>query len=45
MKNCQSQGKDREKCYSFVNILENVDIACFISMFCPRIRDINVTFC
>ena len=29
----------------FGNVLENFDIVHFVSIFCQRIRDINVTFC
>ena len=45
MKNCQSERKVGGKWKLFANILENVDIAGFISVFCLRIRVINVTFC
>ena len=42
MKNCQSQGKIN----LFANVLENIAIACFISIFYQSIiRFINVTFC
>ena len=34
MKNCQSQGKIK---FVSVNVLENVDVAQFISIFCQRI--------
>ena len=29
----------------FCKCLKNVDIMCFISIFCQRIRVINLTFC
>ena len=40
-KNCQSQGKWN----CFENVLENVDKACCISIFCQSIRVISVNFC
>ena len=44
MKNCQIQGKVREKWNCFANVLENVDNAHLIDIFCQRIKVINVTF-
>ena len=44
MKNCQGQGKVREKWNCFANVLENVDNAHIIDIFCQRIKVINVTF-
>ena len=39
-KNCFDE-KVREKWNYFSNVLENVDIASFISMFCQQMRVIN----
>ena len=41
MKNCESQGKIRES----EIVLENVDVTQLFSIFCQRIRVINVTYC
>ena len=38
MKNCQGQGKVREKWNCFANVLENVDNAHLIDIFCQRIK-------
>ena len=43
MKNSQGRVRDNWNCVA--NVLENVDIACFISILCQKIRGINVTFC
>ena len=47
MKNCQKQGKVRENLFVLPNVLENVDIIHYISIFsfCQLIRAISVTFC
>ena len=37
--------KVRERLSYFANVLENVDIACFISIFGQMIRVVNATFC
>ena len=42
---CQNQGKVRENEIVLAYILENVDIAYFISIYFQRVRVISVTFC
>ena len=42
---CQSQEKVRENEIVLAYILENVDIAYFISIYFQRVRVISVTFC